>query len=238
MGILIGTIMSRRWVLAVSLALLVAGDTTPNQARCDVVLEGYEEGALPCKGKAGQNGCKTDAGWKNTEVACRKYFGNPVACPDGIGPNGVFIYQPADTKVELMDDNHGTTGYCHAWDSPEARRGFMDCTKIPDADDAERDREICTKFQVQRAHQVTIGYAAFMMKRYNCKGNKCTVTKFGRCFNNGKSNFFPNSLSNQQLDNKYKDFTRAILKQMRDGNILNCTKAWATTRTEQLIKAF
>lgn len=140
------------------------GDDPAADARCISTLTGVATGKIDCKPK--QTHCFTESGWQGSDssVNCMARFGNPVNCPDGIGPNGVYFTGRFDPEDE---------GYCAAWESPAAARGYMDCVA---------NKMTCTKLIAHKAHRMSPSTGILMMTRIKCTNSGCVVHKAGRCF--------------------------------------------------------
>ena len=103
---------------------------------------------------------------------CEAYWNGPVECPgstrtvlllrvlsvlatDGIGPNGVGVLTES-----------GSYAACVAWDSPEAARGFMECSG-----------DFCTKIKVSKENGMSRSVGVFLAKRFHCSEGTCNVYK-------------------------------------------------------------
>ena len=136
-----------------------------------------------------------------------------------MGPNGVYItghFGPEDS------------GYCAAWDSPAAARGYMDCTP---------DGSTCTTITVKKGHMMSPSAGVFMLKRIKCNSDGCKVFKLGECFdvspekpfkncNWGQSNCIytdGNSYEATKLEQDTQAFAKLVLDQLRADTAKECT---------------
>jgi len=197
------------------------GDDPAADARCISTLTGVATGKIDCKPK--QTHCFTESGWQGSDssVNCMARFGNPVNCPDGIGPNGVYFTGRFDPEDE---------GYCAAWESPAAARGYMDCVA---------NKMTCTKLIAHKAHRMSPSTGILMMTRIKCTNSGCVVQKFGRCFDVSPSVPFngcrvsapilgciytdSNSYEANALEADTKAFAKLAVEQMKAGTVKKCT---------------
>jgi len=122
------------------------------------------------------------------------------------------------------------SGYCAAWDSPAAARGYMDCTP---------DGSTCTSITVKKGHMMSPSAGVFMLKRIKCNSDGCKVFKLGECFDvspekpfksckvgntNGKCVYTDgNSYSATYLEKDTQAFAKLVLDQLRADTTKECT---------------
>jgi len=164
--------------------------------------EGVAPGKMDCRPSS--ISCLTASGWvdgnhdPSAEEKCQAQFGNPIECPDGIGPRGVFI-----------PSNDG--GYCASWDSPAAARTFTECTE---------DKQTCGTLSAKKPHGSSRSSGLLMLKRMTCKDGECKVYKTGQCFDVSPATPFQsiytdkNNYDVAQLEQDTQAFAALAVKQM------------------------
>jgi len=209
---------------------LPIGNDDAAVARCNTTLEGLIPGKISCR--ASQLECLASDGWKSIgSGGSGDCFtdgvggsGTRLHCPDGLGPNGVYVTNRLYSSEE--------TGYCAAWDSSAAARGFMDCAK---------DKKTCTKILAYKAHMMSPSTGILMMKRFKCTDDGCKVFKVGKCFDVTPSVPFKNCIYKHYQDGcvyvdaggyradaleaDTKAFAALVVQQMKDGKEVSCTGA-------------
>jgi len=158
-------------------------------------------------------------------AACLNTFGDPPQCPDGIGPNGVYI------TARFATEN---SGYCASWESPAAARGFMACTTphygfTPNG-------STCTQFAVKKGNMMAPSTGVFMFKRARCTSSECKVVKYGRCFDVSPEKPFKhcesahdgcvytdgNSYQANKLEKDTRAFAKLVLVRLKAGTAKDC----------------
>jgi len=135
-------------------------------------------------------------------TTCKQYFGDPIACPDGIIQT---------TGVGLI----GTDGRfikCAAWNSHAAAAGWMGCTD---------DGNLCTKMEVRKFTGMSQSAGVFMMKRMICSGDSCNVFKSGRCFDVGED-MFSNLFGTNPVEQN-QAFATKVLEGLEAGLPMSCS---------------
>ena len=120
------------------------------------------------------------------------------------------------------------SGYCAAWDSIIAARGYMDCTP---------DGSTCTTISVKKGHIMSPSAGVFMMKRIKCTPSACKVSKLGQCFDVSPAKPFKNckyssggeciyttgdAYDASWLEKYTAAFAKLVLDQMRAGTTKEC----------------
>jgi len=173
-------------------------------ARCSKVQKDGIPGALSCIPR--QEQCYDASGHVlNDEARCKKTFGSPVECPDGIGPNGVFLSK-----------------YCASWDSVPSVIGLMECV----GDTKNGGTRICTKMQVEHPSATPESYGVLKMKRIACKSTGgCKVFKAGLCVDVG-TNMFEywnvKMIRARKLSSLLKQFASKAITQLKSKTAKPC----------------
>ena len=134
------------------------GDSKAFEARCTSVVPGGQAGGLCCEYM--QNKCEDIKGWwrddaGNMPETCKKEFGDPVSCPDGISGKGVSI----------MTNHEGQ--FCMSWQSKSAAKGYEICHQ------QGYSTTICSKVEIKYMNDGTATGAnagTLVFKRVVCRG--------------------------------------------------------------------
>jgi len=143
-------------------------DNDPGRhARCKQVVSGDQlnPGTLDCK--PAKRRCWLPNELKLNTRRCNK---ESKSCPDGIHPNGAFMF----------DDVEGDgNGYCSSWRGFGVTDGVLSCNK---------DHSICNKAKLDRDNvNHSPGVIVFMQKRVSCNPEgRCDVFKVGLCVDQKK----------------------------------------------------
>jgi len=150
------------------------GDRKAFEARCTSVVPGGQAGGLCCEYM--QNKCDYIKGWTrddagNMPETCKKEFGDPVSCPDGISGKGVSI----------MTNHEGQ--FCMSWQSKSAAKGYEVCHQ------QGYSTAICSKVEIKYMDHGTANAGTLVFKRAVCRGGaraiddptECKVYKTGIC---------------------------------------------------------